>query len=93
MKTKDNVDGMIKVDIMSLKARDLSLRKQLGEAYELLVRRGWWSYLTDFPILDHDLIMHWITDQKLRNRVSLHYLWDDEKNMWKLSWRWWMTSN
>lgn len=77
-------DGIGKIDLVDLKVRNLNLRKQLDQAWELLVRRGWWSYLTDFPLLDHDVIMVWVTEKEIRSKISIHYLFDQEQEMWEI---------
>lgn len=77
-------DGIGKIDLADLKVRNLNLRRQLEHAWELLVRRGWWSYLTDFPLLDHDVIMVWVTEKEIRSKISIHYLFDQEQEMWEI---------
>lgn len=80
----DRKDGIRKIDLVDVKTRYRNMRKQLDNAWELLIRRGWWSYLTPFPLLDHDVIIVFLTEKEVRGKVSVHYLFDEDKGMWEV---------
>lgn len=70
--------------LVELQTRAENLRKQLDSVAQLIIDRGWWSFMTDYPIMDHDVVIMWITETDLRPRVSVHYIWDKEQAMWEI---------
>lgn len=78
------MDGINKFELGELQNRSRGLRKQLDQVWDLLLRRGWWSYLTEFPLIDHDLIMAWITENGVRPMISIHYLFNEEHKLWEI---------
>lgn len=73
-----------KFNLEELMVRELGLRRQLDQAWDLLIRRGWWSYLTDFPIIDHEVIMTWVLGKEHQENISIHYLFNEPENMWEI---------
>lgn len=80
----DNLARNQSLDLEQRKSRKQNLISLLEVTWELLVKRGWWSYLTKYPVLDHEVIMSWIAKKKVSSMVSVHYLFDANKKMWEI---------
>lgn len=80
----DQIKRIGSIDLVDLQTRSANLRAQLGEVWDILIDRGWWSYVTDFPLLDFDLIIIWLTEKGWRQRVSVHFLFNEKVGLWEV---------
>jgi len=51
------LDGKIDVAVGWVKDRQKALEKQLEAMKGTIIGRGWWSYLTPYPVIDFSTIM------------------------------------